>query len=87
MDRNRIPASRPMTLRSTAGATIQAIHAVMPRFRHNWVTLPRENANAIATIDAVMPVTARRVSASPGTPGLACSGMAGREVRTVRSSL
>src|SRR5215469_16706534 len=36
-----MPVSSPITLRSTAGATSQAIHAVMPRSRHSLVTLPR----------------------------------------------
>ena len=62
---NRIPVSRPTTLRSTAGPTRQAIHAVMPRFTQSRFTLPRLNANVIGTIAVVTAVTARRVSASP----------------------
>ena len=76
-----------MTLRSTAGATSQAIQAVMPRSRHSRVTLPRLNANVMTTIAAVMTVTARRVSASPGRRGRASSEAAGAEVRTVHPLL
>jgi hypothetical protein len=49
-----MPVSRPATLRSTAGATSQAIHAVMPRSRYSRVTLPRLNANVRATMVAVI---------------------------------
>src|SRR5580658_6423466 len=59
----------------------------MPKSRQSRVTLPRLNANVITTIIAVMTVTARRVSTSPGRPGRSCSGAGGREVRTVCSSL
>ena len=62
-----MPVSRPATLRSTAGATSQAIQAVMPRARHSRVTLPRLNAKVSTTMAAVMTVTARRVSAAPGS--------------------
>lgn len=51
------------------------------------VTLPRLNANVNTTIAAVVTVTARRVSASPGSESLASLVVAGVEVRTIHPLL
>ncbi len=61
--RYRVPSSNPSTERSTAGATRGATHGGTPNRSAKDHTLPKPNKNVSPTTAAMIPVTARSVTA------------------------